>query len=146
MLFWLSLDNSQVFAAPASSNVLESYFDFKIPKPITDINSTIVIDILFNLGSIEHARFKIRPVSENSLVKILKNDKETDVSSLWTAAPNLTDSLKIKLVGDYIHTNLWLEVLDTNTGKVYFTPKKRVWNGALLVKYLDALNQNISRW
>lgn len=134
----LMFNSSSAYAASSG----KSYFNFKPSKPFTDNKKTITLALLYDLGTISESRFRFRPYSEKSSIKI-KSTPNIDANALWTLMPILTDTVKIEFVGNFISTNLWLAVLDTKTGKVYETPKHKIWNGEILSNYLESLNANI---
>jgi hypothetical protein len=137
-LFVLFNPFSQISAA---SNV-PVYFDFKPSQFFTNTNKSVTLTVLYDLGDISEDRFKLRPYSEKSSVKI-KDSVDIDSNGLWTLMPVLANNVKLELGGNFIFTNLWLAILDTKTGKIYETPKHKIWNGDILIKYLEALNANL---
>ncbi len=132
----LVLTNFFVFLA------LVLYFDFMPARFITVSNSSISIKMYSKVADANYYKnLKIRPVAKNALVSAFSSEPEAWISqyAFSTHLPNYSHEVLIKPVfsGDYFL--LSFEVLDTNTGKIYKTPEKKIWGLVLPKSVLSRL-------
>lgn len=80
-------------------------------------------------------RFKITPrIGTGSIELTSPNTSLSKYSEILINNPNTAK------------TEIWLDVQDTKTGKVYETNRVTVWNRSGYKTYIRQLNKNISNW
>ena len=122
-----------------------TYFDFNFEKDTLSSENTVDISFSYIFPSaIKETRFKIKPILDKGLAKVLVDEEWENAEVLWTDAINLSKNLKFKINGSFYKTELWFEILDLKTGKIYKTPKHPILNRNWFEKYLKNLNKIIS--
>lgn len=105
----------------------EVFFDFDLETSLVSTSPTRV-EFRNNLRNTDTRCFLVRPVAENTVVDIRKNDVWASAGGLWSGMPTLESGIQVmfKSAGPYGGT-LSFDILDLCSGKIHRTPKQRVW-------------------
>lgn len=120
------------------------YFDFEFIKNTLSPESEVEVNFIYNFSEgVSEERFKIKPRIENGTVEILENEGWVNENSLWTEASTLSRAKKLRIKGSFYKTDVWFEILDLKTGKIYTTPKHFILSRNWFEDYIKNLNEII---
>jgi len=122
------------------------YFEFFTKNNVISSENRIEIEVLFNLNNIFTQRFRVKPISTNSFIKIWNNEKELWIfgNSLWSDMPALTKNMELMFESsNFVNSEVYLLIQDMQTSEIYKTSKQKVWSRNWFIEYISRINQGL---
>ena len=134
------------------------YFDFKPVSRIPNSKNEYRINFLF----LSQGNFIVRPVMKNPQGQIFifaRKEEISDFSSKslikkagtwvssyenWTLLPPLEKTMTIKILNAHEKSEIYFQIQNAKTGKIYLTPTKTLWPRNIIDDYFKKLNDNIN--
>lgn len=123
-------------------------FDFSLKSYLVDNEKEIEVEFNYLLTGYKEGDFSVRPVVENGIVEIFNEDSGQWVSSFssFSNFPKLSKKNLITFKGLTVEKSvLHFEIYEIGTGKTYLTPKKSIWSEKVYEKYIEKVNESLSR-
>ena len=95
----------------------------------------------------EETGLKVRPrIDPDQTLFTYAGEAIFSLGSFWTDLPSVPNHLTLHTPIPFDNANIWFEVQDTKTGKLYETPKKQVFGRKFVESYTADLNKNLFKW
>ena len=118
------------------------YFDFKPVSRVPNSKNEYKINFLF----ISQDNFIVRPIMRDIQKQIFIKNGGAWVSGYenWTLLPYLEKTMDLKIQGAHEKSEVFFQIQNVNTGKLYLTPSKTLWPRNVVNEYLKKLNDSIN--
>jgi len=112
-----------------------------------DEENNLEVNITTSSDSQDQADLKVRPlIDPPQTLFVYEGGRIFSLGSFWTDLPSIPDHLTLHTPVPFQSADLWFEVQDTKTGKLYETPKKQVFSRNFVESYISDLNKNLFGW
>lgn len=125
----------------SNSFATDYYFNFKPAQRIPNSKNEYKVNFLF----LSQGNFIVRPIIDNPQGQIFIKKGEIWVAGNenWILLPHLEKTMIIKIQNVNEKTQIYFQIQNSKTGKVYGTPVKYLWPRKIVNEYFNRLNAKI---
>ena len=129
----------------------EKYFDFVSKSGAVGLDGSYEVGLIFDVEGEYQENLSVRPrIDKGKGVVNIYNG----ATRLWTAGngdwskmPEISQEVRLKIFGIKDETTeIYFEILDKKTAKLYRTPSKKIYGRRVHEQYIEKLNGNILGW